>query len=102
MSNITLHTLNSSAREHAALLKILLRCASAGDSLLLIENGVYNIADPAILAKISNAGLAVYCLQADAIARGLQNYENSIAKIVDNNQFIELSCSHQKVISWFS
>ncbi|HSC76115.1 MAG TPA: sulfurtransferase complex subunit TusB [Pseudomonadales bacterium] len=101
----TLHTLNCSAREHTALLQRLLRCASAGDSLLLLENGVYNITDDAFLTTITRAGLTLYCLQADLLARGLHNHprHNTVndATIVDDNGFVELACHHHKVVSWF-
>ena len=102
----TLHTLNTSAREQAALLQQLLRCASVGDSLLLIENGVYNLADTDALAAIKAAGLTLYCLQADVLARGLKHHEQSgattvDATVIDDSGFVELTCSHQKVISWF-
>lgn len=98
--NSTLHTLNASAREQQALLQRLLRCASTGDSLLLIENGVYNLTDADALKAINAAGLTLYCLQADALARGLKNSDSN-ATVVDDNEFVALSCSHQKVISWF-
>lgn len=102
----TLHTLNTSAREQAALLQRLLRCASTGDSLLLIENGVYNLTDTNALTAIKGAGLTLYCLQADVLARGLKHYEQSgvttvDATVIDDSGFVELTCSHQKVISWF-
>jgi tRNA 2-thiouridine synthesizing protein B len=107
----TLHTLNASAREQAALLQRLLRYASAGDSLLLIENGVYNLTDADSLAAIKAAGFTLYCLQTDALARGLINsHNNSItavdstvidATVVDDNGFVELTCNHHKVVSWF-
>jgi tRNA 2-thiouridine synthesizing protein B len=98
----TLHTLNSSARENAALLQRLLRYASSGDSLLLIENGAYNLTDTDSLAAIKAAGLSLYCLKADAVARGLQHNKQSDATIIDDNEFVALSCSHQKVVSWFT
>ena len=102
----TLHTLNASAREQAALLQQLLRCASTGDSLLLIENGVYNLADTDALAAIKAAGLTLYCLQADVLARGLKHHElpgatTVDATVIDDSGFVELTCSHQKVVSWF-
>jgi len=97
----TLHTLNASAREQAALLQRLLRCASAGDSVLLIENGAYNLTDANSLAAIKAAGLTLYCLQADVLARGLKQYEQSGVTTVDDNEFVALSCSHHKVVSWF-
>jgi tRNA 2-thiouridine synthesizing protein B len=95
-----LHTLNASAREQADLLQRLLRCTTTGDSLLLIENGVYNMTDTTTLSAIANAGLTLYCLHADLLARGLDNY-NSKAAIVDDKGFVELTCSHHKVVSWF-
>lgn len=101
----TLHTLNASAREHSALLQRLLRCASSGDSLLLIENGVYNLTDNDFLAAITQAGLTLHCMQADLFARGLNSQDSSAAVIdatvVDDNSFVELTCSHHKVVSWF-
>ncbi len=100
--NSTLHTLNASAREQAALLQRLLRCASTGDSLLLIENGVYNITDADSLKAVKATGLTIYCLQADVLARGLEHAELAGVQTVDDNQFVALSCSHQKVISWFT
>lgn len=98
--NMTLHTLNVSAHEHAALLQRLLRCASSGDGLLLIENGVYNLTDNNFLSAIAQAGLTLYGLQADLLARGL-NSQDSSATVIDDNGFVELTCSHHKVVSWF-
>jgi sulfur relay protein TusB/DsrH len=96
----TLHTLNCSTREHAAVLERLLRCASTGDSLLLIENGVYNLTDIAAQRLIADAGLTLYCLKNDVLARGLQHSSASV-KTVDDAGFVELSCTHAKVVSWF-
>ncbi len=98
---MNLHTLNATAHEHPALLARLLRCASPGDSLLLIENGVYNVADPATLATINTAGVKVYYLQADAGARGLVHDTKTDIHAVDDDGFVALSCSHNNVISWF-
>lgn len=97
----TLHTLNASAREHPALLQRLLRCASSGDGLLLIENGVYNLTDNDYLTAISQAGLTLHCLQADLLARGLSHYPDSRATVIDDSGFVQLTCSHHKVVSWF-
>lgn len=99
-TKLTLHTLNTSAREQAALLGRLLDCASAGDSVLLIEDGVYNITDPAALSAISSSGLTLYCLQADLLARGLHNGHQGTVTVVDDKGFVELACSHYKVVSW--
>ena len=95
----TLHTLNASARENTDLFARLLRSASTGDSLLLIEDGVYNLADPAARQQIAAAGLALYCLQPDILARGLAG-QTGDASPVDDCGFVELSCTHRKVVSW--
>jgi len=100
-SNQILHTLNASAREQADLLARLLRCASSGDSVLLIENGVYNLTDNPTLHAISDAGLTLYCLQADCTARGLTD-SASAAITVDDIGFVKLACTHHKVVSWFT
>lgn len=97
----TLHTLNASSREQMDLLQRMLRCASSGDSLLLMENGVYNITDTAFLSAIIHSGLTLYCLHADLLARGLDNSHQGKAAVVDDNGFVELACSHHKVVSWF-
>ena len=99
--NKTLHTLNCTVRDYPATLQRLLLCASADDSLLLIENGVYNLTDATALAAISRSQLKLYCLNADLLARGLSNMPMDSATVVDENGFVELACSHQKVISWF-
>lgn len=96
----TLHTLNASARENTELFARLLRSASPGDSLLLIEDGVYNLADATARQQIATAGLALYCLQPDVLARGMGN-QAAHARPVDDSGFVELSCTHSKVLSWF-
>lgn len=109
MQNIganTLHTLNASQPE---LFQRLLRCATSGDSLLLIENGVYIIANKHALHAANSLGIRLYCLQVDVCARGLQRWLSSgkdasvmleISTITDAD-FVELSCVHSKVVSWF-
>jgi len=93
-----LHTLNASSREHPALLHRLLRMTSPGDAVLLIENGVYTLTDKAAVQAMASAGLALYALQADVLARGLD--AKNIA-VVDDCGFVELACTHGKVVSWF-
>lgn len=108
----TLHTLNASPFEHRALFERLLRFASPGDSLLLLENGVYGICDEKSLSAIFDLGLTLYCLETDVIARGLQTVailarnpgpvspENPVHRI-DDHAFVALCCQHRKVVSWF-
>jgi tRNA 2-thiouridine synthesizing protein B len=94
----TLHTLNASAADYSELLKRLLRYAERDDSILLIENGVYNLVNDDAMTAINTAGLTVYYLQNDSLARGIKvNSGNAI----DDQGFVELSCNHRKVLSWF-
>lgn len=95
----TLHTLNASSHEQPALLARLLRMATPGDSLLLIENGIYTLTDAASLQAIADAGLCLHALQADLAARGI---EAKPASIVDDIGFVGLACNHRKVVSWFT
>ncbi len=97
----TLHTLNASAREHGDLFARLLRSATAGDTLLLLENGVYNLSDANALQAIADAGLTLFALQADIVARGLAA-AGAAANSVDDDGFVALACSHRKVVSWFA
>lgn len=95
--NQTLHTLNVSSREYPALLSRLLRMASPGDTVLLIENGIYTLTDTAALQAMTDAGLALFALQADLQARGL---DAKCTAIIDDQGFVELACMHHKVVSW--
>ena len=97
----TLHTLNASAREVPDLLARLLRSASPGDSVLLIEDGVYNLADSTALAAIDAGELGLYALQTDLAARGLQALAAEAGTaLVDDSGFVTLACNHAKVVSW--
>lgn len=97
----TLHTLNASAREVPGLLARLLRSASPGDSLLLIEDGIYNLTDSTTLAAIDAGEITLYSLQTDLAARGLQQLAAEAgATVVDDSGFVTLACSHTKVVSW--
>lgn len=105
----TLHTLNGSSREYPALLDRLLRAASPGDSLLLLEDGVYCITDEKSLQHIQTHDLQLFCLEADITARGLQvslqklhSLSQYLCTNVDDEGFVDLACAHQKVVSWFT
>ena len=108
----TLHTLNASPFEHRVLFDRLIRFATPGDSLLLMENGVYTITNDYCLTTIRATGIALYCLQHDILARGLQHLpvltdeiagtpkENRIY-LIDDTTFVDISCKHHKIVSWF-
>lgn len=105
----TLHTLNASTREYRVLFDRMIQCASPGDSVLLIENGVYSLANEHTLRTFHAMGIALYCLEADMQARGLtlalvdahRLPELPPVRMVDDAGFVALCGSHRKVISWF-
>jgi tRNA 2-thiouridine synthesizing protein B len=102
----TLHTLNSSSRDQRALFDRMIQFSSPGDSLLLIENGVYCITDEYAMRTAHATGLQIFCLQNDIEARGLSDYVNipaqqNTCELVDDSGFVALSCTHNKVLSWF-
>ncbi len=103
----TLHTFNASSREQRVMFERLIRFASPGDSLLLLENGVYCITDAHALRAAHALGLALYALQPDLEARGLRINESELltskdyrCTAVDDAGFVQLCCQHHKVLNW--
>lgn len=91
----TLHTINKTSSSDS--FESCLRVAQKGDSILLIEDGVYQ---GARLAQHSMAqSLHLFALQEDACARGL-SLPATITPI-DYSRFVELVCEHQRSVSWF-
>jgi tRNA 2-thiouridine synthesizing protein B len=73
-----------------------------GDALLIIENGVYAATHTIIYEQLSCLEeVSINFLSADMLARGLPLPQNGKANLVDDQQFVELSCQHSKVVSWF-
>lgn len=71
-----------------------------GDSLLLLEDGVYFLTQPKTLAGLP-ANLSLYFLAEDLQARGLTDPLPENATIVDYDGFVALCASHDKTASWF-
>lgn len=91
----TLHTVNKTAANNA--LATCLRVASSGDSLLLIEDGVYQAS--ALVQLPQAATLRLYALQEDVAARGISLPDAITA--IDYAQFVDLVCAQQRSVSWF-
>ncbi|MBK1871639.1 MULTISPECIES: sulfurtransferase complex subunit TusB [unclassified Marinobacter] len=89
----TLHILNK-APEHPRSGECL-RSLNPGDALLLIENAALALATPGELT----AGIPVYALSPDVLARGLAQTARK-ASLVDFPAMVELTAQAQKVISW--
>tara|TARA_R110001592_G_scaffold97140_2_gene278260 strand:+ start:669 stop:950 length:282 start_codon:yes stop_codon:yes gene_type:complete len=91
----TLHTVNKTAADGA--LAACLRVATRGDSLLLIEDGVYQAS--AIAGHPQAQALKLFALKEDTEARGISLPSTVIS--VDYAQFVELACQHSRSVSWF-
>lgn len=89
---MTLHIVSKSPYSSNALADCLDSFAK-GDALLLIEDGVY-----ALKGRIPESG-PVYCLRADADARGLAVPERVSA--IDDAGWVELCARHNPIVSWF-
>lgn len=91
-----LHTLNQPP-SNTACLESALSAMAEGDTLLLIEDGVY-WALPAYSARLSSISGNLLALQPDLAARGL---DCDGVEQVDDAGFVALCVSHDKVVSWF-
>lgn len=98
-----LHTVNKSPLTHQTLSECL-TYATAGSSVLLIEDGVYgaleNTQTSSLIKNALSAGINVYVLEADVNARGLQQLIEGVKK-VDYTGFVTLVAQHSNTQSWF-
>ena len=117
----SLHTVNKSSSS-AEVLSSCLRTALAGDTVLLIEDGVYacggSQADQLLFSELDPA-IRLCALQEDLQARGINLGACTNAGIsagisagtaggitgrieaISYPQFVELACHHTRTISWF-
>jgi len=102
-----LHTLNK-AQSHTDLNQQLTNTCSNQDSVLLIEDGVYQLLDPTIFSRTDHWSFSaknIFALTNDATARGINqaDLEHSIVNIsfISYLEFVELAASHTKTISWY-
>lgn len=89
-----LHQINAAHK-----LPLCLRLAAPGDSLLLIESAVSLVAAPHSLESIPDQ-LQVFALEADAIARGLNQRTASSIELISDQRWVELSLEASRVCSW--
>lgn len=100
----TLHTVNKHSLS-GDLLSACLRVARAGDCILLIEDGAYNVRTLAQLATAQGCDLSqLHCtvLEEDLTARGLSPADlPPFITVVDHAGFVALACAHQQSVHWF-
>lgn len=88
-----LHTVNKPGQA----MTLCLRAIGAGDSILLLEDGVYELMIPDQRLTAVPDSCAVFVMGADALARGVQ----VPAELVDYERFVSLCLEHDQVLSWF-
>ncbi|ABZ76639.1 DsrH family protein [Shewanella halifaxensis HAW-EB4] len=91
-----LHLIQDSPEQSSAL-KACLRYATKQDCILLSGNGVNSLLKQTLRSQLSE--YTCVALQEDVEARGLMGFLNDI-KLVNYNEFVALSLTHDKVISW--
>ena len=96
-----LHTVNQSPFSHRALKNCLDRI-QLGDSILLLENGVYGALAAQPWALQMNPAFQFYAIKEDIDARGLNtNLLLSHISLIDYTAFVQLSVEHTLVHSWY-
>lgn len=100
----TLHTVNKSPFSHTTLASCLSVC-QPGDALLLIEDGVYAALPSSPQAEqlrhARSAGIRVYALEPDLIARGLAEQHVEAIELTDYAGFVRLSVEQRRTQSWY-
>ena len=99
----TLHTVNKSAQQ-SGILSSCLSIAAPGETVLLIEDGVYAlvgcIASNNLLID-KHPDIALFALREDLQARGLEALVSTQVQIINYGEFVALTCRYSKTISWF-
>ncbi len=97
-----LHTVNQSPLQTQSL-QSCLRFINPGNTLLLIENGVYGaLNNTAFSEEIQTAmtKISIYALEADLQARGLMDKLLPGIKLADYGTFVDLAAEHSVVQNW--
>jgi len=72
------------------------------DTVLVIEDGVYAaLAVNAALFSNIPKSCDLFALEPDVSARGLTDKLDTRFSLATDEQFVELSCKMNKVVSWF-
>ncbi len=107
---MTLHTVNKSPFTSQSLADCLDR-VSAGDSVVLIEDGVYGINCAAsdslselntVITQLRALDVSFCALRPDIEARGLQTASETCPfNLLSDGDFVDLVCEANKVLSWY-
>lgn len=94
-----LHTLNQSPAQSRVYRQALMAMAD-DDYLLLIEEAVQG-ALPQLIGHFEGISGRLYALEEDLDARGLLEYIDDNARVVDIEGFVSLTEQADKVLSWY-
>ncbi|WP_415894418.1 sulfurtransferase complex subunit TusB [Neptuniibacter sp. PT8_73] len=80
----------------------MLASVKENDCILVIEDGAYAalIANAALFSNLPES-CKLFALEPDVSARGLTDKLDSRFTLATDEQFVELSCKMNKVVSWF-
>ncbi len=96
-----LHTINKSPYSHQCLADCL-RVCSADDVIVLIEDGVYAaLSESAPAQSLREKNIAVYAVQADVDARGLQRRVAPHIAAIDHAGFVQLCVEQPNMLAWY-
>jgi tRNA 2-thiouridine synthesizing protein B len=100
---MTLHTYNKSLTSGEARLHDCLHMLAPGDSLLLLEDGVYLAAhlQPGMQHRdLIPQGVKLYALGPDVAARGISGKIPVDFSAIDYTAFVQLCLEHPRVVNW--
>jgi sulfur relay protein TusB/DsrH len=102
---VILHTLNK-AQSYTELNQQLTNTCSSLDSVLLIEDAVYQVLDSTIFTSEDHWSFNaknIFVLESDASARGINQASIEIGKVrfISYQDFVALAASHINTISWY-
>lgn len=78
-------------------LDLCLQLAAPGDALLLIQDGVVAACAPAFLPQLQQAGVPLYLLAEDLLARGLRP---AMGQVIDMAGFVQLVVEQGSPLRW--
>ncbi|WP_257295436.1 sulfurtransferase complex subunit TusB [Endozoicomonas sp. YOMI1] len=91
----TLHTVTKPGQVMA----LCARAVVSGDSVLLIEDAVYELLSPPTGLNALPDSCSVYVMDIDARARGVE--VSAPFEVIDYDRFVSLCVDNEKVLSWF-
>ncbi len=98
-----LHTINKSPTSDSTF-NSCLRCAAEHDTILLFEDGIYGAivgtqAEPMIKQALQH--YRICALKEDLVARGFSRGLIDGIDVIDYQDFVDLTVTHDKVHSWY-